>query len=545
MAFEPVSVTWPKERVLHVDARVLVVDKPRGLPVHGGTPDFDDVVTRLARWLGERDEPEYLAVHSRLDKDVSGILVFGRSLEDNQRVAREFESRRVLKRYVAVVRDRGLPERFEMRDRLSPVERGPTRVVRAGGVEAVTTGCVLSRQRGRAVVELRPHTGRRHQLRVQLAHRGAPICGDSLYGGDRALRLMLHAVGVESEALGWHFESAAPEEFLGYGLDYGLGSSVRLRRALFDAAWLREPLARSSDAMRLVNAEGDGLPGVALERYGEFAVLELFSEEAMQRSGELCSIVRELGARGVYCKVRRRGDLRRANVDQLASAKAEIGEQAPETFLIRECGVASEVRLGDGWDVGIYLDQRDNRRRVMAAAKGRSVLNLFGYTGTFSVAAALGGASRTVTVDLSGRALDRARRNFELAQVETSGVHEFVRADVTEWLSRAKRANQRFDLAILDPPSFSTTGRGKVFRLADAWDALLEGTFSLLQPKGQMLVISHERSSSQSGLRRRILRAAQAVGQPHPAVRDLHAGVDFPDGLDGPWPSFGLWVAPR
>lgn len=545
MAFEPIAVAWPEERILHADARVLVVNKPRGLPVHGGTPDFDDVVTRLARWLRERDESDYLSVHSRLDKEVSGVLVFGRSRSENQSIAREFESHRVLKRYVAVVRDHGLPERFEMRDRLQPSEQGPTRVVREGGVDAVTSGVVMARQNGRALVELRPQTGRRHQLRVQLAQRGAPICGDSLYGGERALRLMLHAVGVESKVLGWHFELPTPEEFKGYGLEYGLGSSERLRRALFDAAWLREPLTRSSDAMRLVNADGDGLPGVAVDRYGDFAVLELFSEEALQRSRELCGLVHELGARGVYSKIRRRGDLRRANVDELAASQAECGENAPEAFLIRECGVPAEVRLGDGWDVGIYLDQRDNRRRVMAAAKNRSVLNLFGYTGTFSVAAALGGANRTVTVDLSGRALERARRNLELAQVPSSGVHEFVRADVIEWFARAKRGNQRFGLIILDPPSFSTTGRGKVFRLADAWDELLQGTLGLLEPKGQMLVISHERGSSQNSLRRRILRAAQRVGHSSPAVRDLNSSVDFPDGLDGPWPSFGLWVALR
>jgi 23S rRNA (cytosine1962-C5)-methyltransferase len=542
MAYEPIRVAWPTERLIHVDDQVLVVDKPRGLPVHGGSPEFDDIVTRLARFLRERGEPDYLAVHSRLDKDVSGVLLFGREPGNNQAIAREFESRRITKRYLAVVRDSALPARFEMNDRLLPTERGRTRVVESGGVEAVTEVSVRARQRGRALVELCPKTGRRHQLRAQLAHRGAPICGDLLYRGDAARRLMLHAVHLESMALGWHFDSEPPECFADFGLSGELGTRDGLARVLFEAAWLREPLFRTTEVLRLVNSAGDGVPGVAIDRYGDWAVLELSSDEAMARRREVGELTLALGARGVYTKCRMRRDLRQVSEPKLASSEPDGGESAPEALVVRENGLPIEVRLSDGWDVGIYLDQRENRRRVMAAAKGRAVLNLFGYTAAFSLAAAVGGAAHTTTVDISGRALERGRRNFELAGVAPSAEHQFFRADAVEWLRRAVRTERRFDLVILDPPTFSTVGRGRVFRLADRWDSLLSDAMQLLNPHGQMLVVSHERASGRHELRQRIQRAAERQGKTEPRIRDLASAVDVPDGPEGPWPSYALWV---
>jgi 23S rRNA (cytosine1962-C5)-methyltransferase len=546
VTFAPVRVSWPRERLICINDKVLVVDKPRGLPVHGGSPDCDDVVTRLARFCRERGEPDYLAVHSRLDKDVSGVIVFGRSTADNPAIAREFESHSIIKRYVAIVRDVGLPARFEWRDRLQPSERGPTRVVSSGGLEATTEGRVRARHGGRALVELQPKTGRRHQLRAQLAHHGAPIAGDTLYGGDVATRLMLHATSIESKALGWHFESAPSDAFASFGeATDTLGTSEQLRHALVDAAWLREPLFRSTDVLRLVNASGDALPGMTVDRFSDWAVVELLSDEAVGRRAEIVDSVMQLGPSGVYVKCRVRRDLRREDVELLAPSVPDAGEVAPAEMPIAELGIPYEVRLGDGWDVGLYLDQRENRRRVRESSGGRAVLNLFGYTGSFSVAAALGGARRTLTVDLSSRALERARRNFEVAGIATGGQHEFVRADVVEWLSRSARSTDKFDLVVLDPPSFSTTGRGRVFRLTDHWDDLLMRCLRLLNDGGQMLVISHERSAGPTGLRRRILRAAERAGHSGPAVRELPAPVDFPAGPAGAWPSFALWVQLR
>jgi 23S rRNA (cytosine1962-C5)-methyltransferase len=502
-------------------------------------------VTRLARFLRERGQSDYLAVHSRLDKEVSGLLVLGHEPKDNPAIAKEFEAHRVTRRYLAVVRDNGLPERFEMRDALRPHESGRTEVVKSGGVQAVTEGQVRERRRGRALVELLPKTGRRHQLRVQLASRGAPICGDVLYEGDAAPRLMLHAFQVNCTVLGWQFEAPVPEEFADFGQSMTLGSPTRLARAIRDAAFLRESLFDFTETLRLVNADGDGLPGLTVDVYGPHAVVELLNDEALARRAEIVETVAELGAASVYVKCRLRRDLRHEDVDALAPALPDVGHAATNPMIVHEQGLPVEVELGDGWDTGIYLDQRENRRRVLAAAGGRAMLNLFAYTGMFSVAAALGGASETTTVDLSGRALDRARRNFALSGIATDERHRFIRADAVDWLARAHRRGEQFGLIVLDPPSFSTLGKGRVFRLEDAWDGLLDRTLALLQPGGQMLLVSHERSSGASALRRRVQRAAQRQGLVSPAVRDIAPAVDFPAPSAGPWPSFALWIELR
>lgn len=513
--------------------------------MHGGSPEIADTVTRVARLLRERGESDYLAVHSRLDKEVSGVLVLGRSQLDNPRIAQEFESHRVQRRYLAVVRDSGLPEAFVMRDELRPRESGRTEVVKSGGVSALTEVHVRARRAGRALVELTPRTGRRHQLRVQLATRGAAIYGDYLYEGEPARRLLLHAFQVRSEALEWTFESKIPDDFEGLGFDRGLGSRARLRQALSDASWLRGSLFDITETLRLANADGDALPGIAVDAYGGHAVVELFSPESVARRQEVVAILADLGATSVYVKCRLRKDLRQADVDTLAPALPDWGVPAGDSLVVHEQGVPVEIALGDGWDTGLYPDQRENRQKVQKAAQGHAVLNLFGYTGMFTVAAALGGATSTVTVDLSGRALDRARKNLELSGVVPSEQHRLLRADAVVWLNRARRRGEKYGLIVLDPPSFSTVGKGRVFRLAGAWDELLENALTLLAPGGQMLLVSHERSSGPAALRKRVLGAANHLGLATPAVRDVASAVDFPNLSEPPWPSFALWVALR
>ena len=159
----------------------------------------------------------------------------------------------------------------------------------------------------------------------------------------------------------------------------------------------------------MVNDAGDGLGGVRLDRYGDYAVLELTSTESHERRGELVRDVLGLGPRGVYVKCRIRADLRNRDAEAFAPATPDVGEPAPESMVVSEAGLRFEACLSDGWDTGLYVDQRDNRQRVRRQAKDKNVLNLFCYTGSFTVAAASGGARSTTSVDLSRRALSRAQ----------------------------------------------------------------------------------------------------------------------------------------
>jgi len=543
MAFEKFHVPWPEERIVHFDRDWFVVDKLWGVPVHGGHEGCDDIVTRLRTWLLARGEAPYLAVHQRLDRDASGVLVLVRNPELNPLVSRAFEQHRLRRRYVAVVEDNGMPDDCTMLDRMDTPSKGPSRIARVGGLRAEAGVHVLARRDGRALVELRPQTGKRHQLRVQLASRRCPIIGDTLYGGQPGPRLMLHATDLELLDLQLHFSAALPPEFSSWQSGSGLGDQDRLQRALIDAAHRRATLfASSTTVFRLANDAGDGVRGLRLDRYGQFAVLELTSAESRQRRVELAQAAIALGATGVYVKCRERIDLRSTSVEQLAPAQPTMGEPAPEVMRVDELGLQFEVSLGDGWDTGLYIDQRSNRQRVMRAAAGKRVLNLFCYTGSFTVAAARGGAASTTSIDISRRALGRAQRNMSLNGIEPSRKHRLLRAEVMEYVKRAAARGDEYDLIVLDPPSFATTGNRRTFSLESQWQVLIDRVVTLLAGGGQCLFVTHEVPPRACRLRQRVKRACEQSGRTLRALRELPLAFDCPDQPEGPYPSRSVWL---
>jgi 23S rRNA (cytosine1962-C5)-methyltransferase len=154
---------------------------------------------------------------------------------------------------------------------------------------------------------------------------------------------------------------------------------------------------------------------------------------------------------------------------------------------VREKDLRFEVNLGAGQDTGLFLDHRRTRGRVREWAQGRSVLNLFCYTGAFTAAAAAGGARRSISVDLSAPYLAWAERNLERNRLRNAR-HRLVRADVLQWLRQAARAPDRFDLIVVDPPSFSTSKRmAGAFEVERDHATLLLSARSLLAPGGRLI----------------------------------------------------------
>jgi 23S rRNA (cytosine1962-C5)-methyltransferase len=202
------------------------------------------------------------------------------------------------------------------------------------------------------------------------------------------------------------------------------------------------------------------------------------------------------------------------------------GEAALAELAILEEGVPLVVRLGDGLSTGLFLDQRANRRRVREMARGKRVANLFAYTCAFTVAAALGGASRTVSVDASAVALERGRANLAHAGVE-GGDHAFVAEDAFGWLARAARRGERFDVVILDPPSYSTTKRGRFVADSD-YPELAASALSLLAPHGRLLACTNHRGISPGRFRRMLFDAARLAKRDVAQVKDLAEPPDYP-----------------
>jgi 23S rRNA (cytosine1962-C5)-methyltransferase len=237
----------------------------------------------------------------------------------------------------------------------------------------------------------------------------------------------------------------------------------------------RAPLLDSTtNAVRLIDGAGDGLPGLILETFaGNWLV---------STSGNfLAPAVREwIRDQGVSCYWKRLDQHQKESPSHLSGPAVE----AP--FLMLENGMAAEISFQSGYSQGIFLDQRDNRAAVRAmVTPGQRVLNTFAYTGAFSVAAALGGAE-TTTLDLSQPYLDWAKRNFTHNALDPAA-HHFCKGDTFHWLRRFAKQGRSFDGIVLDPPTFSRDEKGKVFRVEENFGELVALAVEILAPGGWLL----------------------------------------------------------
>lgn len=244
-----------------------------------------------------------------------------------------------------------------------------------------------------------------------------------------------------------------------------LQNSVAKRAALLDS---------TTNAVRLIDGSGDGLPGLILETYANHWLVSTTGDH-------LPPAVREwIRDQGVSCYWKRLDQHHKESPSHLA------GAEVTEPFLILENGMASEISFQSGYSQGIFLDQRDNRaevRRLMAP--GLRLLNTFAYTGAFSVAAAMAGA-QTTTLDLSQPYLDWAKRNFTHNHLDPAA-HHFCKGDTFHWLRRFAKQGRTFDGIVLDPPTFSRDEKGKVFRVEENFGELAALAADILTPDGWLL----------------------------------------------------------
>ncbi len=222
------------------------------------------------------------------------------------------------------------------------------------------------------------------------------------------------------------------------------------RRRIADALALRRGTLdlRSTDAYRLLHGEGDRLPGVVVDHYAGFLVLKLDTPAWLPHLPDLQAALQDVvRPRGIWFKGI-------SGEREAATPHTLTGEDPPEHIAVREHGMRLLVDVRRGQKTGLFLDQRENRAVVRQVGRGRRVLNLFSYTGGFSLAAALGGATHVTSVDLARGAVEGARQNF-IANDLDPAAHGFVAADAFDHLAACAASKEMFELVIVDPPSFA------------------------------------------------------------------------------------------
>ena len=255
-------------------------------------------------------------------------------------------------------------------------------------------------------------------------------------------------------------------------------SNRLLKNARHLGRWARR---EGLDAWRVYDRDIPEFP-YAVDRYADWLHVQLFEglreldDKTIAAHVEAIASTLEVAPARLAFKRRRR---------QRGASQYEKCVTAGRPFVVTERGLRFEVELTTYLDTGLFLDHRDTRQRVRTEAAGTRMLNLFAYTGSFTVYAAAGAALQTVTVDLSQTYQDWTRRNLALNGFVDPARHRLVRADVTEWLVDAARSRERFDLIVLDPPSFSNSKRMQAsFDVQRDQGALIGRAMDLLAPDG-------------------------------------------------------------
>ena len=540
--------------VIHEDEHLLVVNKPAGWNTHAPSPYAGE---GIYEWLKHR-EPRWatLAIIHRLDKETSGVLVFGKTQVANRSLTEQFAGREVRKKYLLLT-DRE-PKQREFTTKSKIIRAGDRYVSGVHGEEAETRFEVGSRNSevgsagaGCCEVIAEPLTGRTHQIRVHAAENGFPILGDTLYGGTAFPRVCLHAAEIvfKHPATGDEVKFTAP-------VDFSAEARFALRTAIIDP--------KETDSFRIIHGASDGWPGWFVEQLGEFQLSQ--SEEPItdaQRE-HLAFRPSPLAAR-LYHKTLSR-HVRRTTTAE-TSPQLVSGDVAPERFVIRENGVKFEMSFNEGYSVGLFLDQRDNRRRFLTChvatdfslfnSGDRSagdqpltpslspsdgergfplfqseILNTFAYTCGFSVCAALAGA-HTTSLDLSKKYLEWGKRNFALNGLDPAQ-HDFIYGDTFDWMRRLAKKGRAFDAIILDPPTFSQSNESGVFRAEKDYGKLVTAALPLLKSGGDLLASTNAADLLPERFLDQINEAVRAASRKILQQHYVPQPPDFPVSRDEP-----------
>jgi 23S rRNA (cytosine1962-C5)-methyltransferase len=303
---------------------------------------------------------------------------------------------------------------------------------------------------------------------------------------------------------------------------------LRIQKALI----LRDalPAAKHTNALRLVNGESDGLPGLVVDRYADVLVAQFLAAGVERWRDPILDALTEIsGCEAIF----ERSD---AEVRKLEGLEPRVGFARGNRNATRcpiiEYGLNFRVDVEQGQKTGFFLDQRENRQRVRALAAGREVLDGFSYTGGFSISALAGGAKHVTAIESSAPALEVAKENLAANPLDASKV-EFVQADVFSRLRTLRDQNAKFDLIILDPPKFAPTA-AQVKKAARAYKDINLWALKLLAPGGMLATFSCSGAVPSDLFQSIVAGAALDAGGEAKIIERFGAAADHPVALEFP-----------
>lgn len=248
-----------------------------------------------------------------------------------------------------------------------------------------------------------------------------------------------------------------------------------------------------TNAFRLFCGVKEGIKGLVVDRYDAALVLQVYEEQSSFSDDELHAIgvwyLEHLPVRSIYLKRFIKDRTRASQLSRLCPGAPMLGKPLPEKISISENGILYLIRLAAGFSTGLFLDQRENRRFLAEKSRNKEVLNCFAYTCGFSVACALRGA-RVTSVDISKKNMEWGKENFDLNGVDLKP-HRFFAEDTLTFYKRAMRKGWKYDLILLDPPSFSRNREATVFSIQKDFERLLAGAKNLIADNGSLFFSCH------------------------------------------------------
>jgi 23S rRNA (cytosine1962-C5)-methyltransferase len=280
--------------------------------------------------------------------------------------------------------------------------------------------------------------------------------------------------------------------------------------------------SEDTTAFRVFNSEGDGIGGLIIDYYDGYYVMSWYSEGIYQFKEYVIEALKSSpNFKGLYQK-------KRFNVkgQYIEEDDFVAGDKGEFPLIIKENGIRFAVYLNDGAMVGVFLDQRDVRKTIRDKyAKGKTVLNMFSYTGAFSVAAALGGAAKTTSVDLANRSLAKTIEQFSVNGIDQEA-QDIIVEDVFKYFKYAVKKNMTFDLVVLDPPSFAKSKK-HTFSAAKDYKDLLKEAIALTKPNGVIVASTNASNFDMKKFHSFIEKAFNEKGERYKMMEQFALPSDF------------------